>query len=456
MDEQTAAAPPPPSGPPRLLMGVGVEDTFVVEPHGDRRPLDEYALTDHYRRWSEDVDLLAATGADQVRWGIPWYRVHPEPGRFDWSWVDRVVARFEEVGVEPVVDLVHYGTPAWLGGGFLHADYPAALAEYAVATAERYPSLRLFTATNEPTVTAERCGEDGIWPPHRTGDAGYLAVLLPVARGVVAAQRAIAEVRPDAEHWHVEASRRFVGATGTGDRFGARVAHLREREFLHQDLVTGRVGEGHALLPHLRAHGVTDGELTWFAEHAVSADVLGVNYYPHVSTVRVVDEPGAREDPPPSAWPVTWDGLEGLVDLLHRWHARYPAVPLALTETADPGDVDRRVAWLHDSLATVLRLREEGLPLVGYTWWSLFDFLLWDYREGTGEPHEYLLGHGLWDLEPDGDGGFGRRRTAAADAFVALAAAHGRRAAATPVPSGPVPSAPVPPPLVTAPLGGPA
>lgn len=409
----------------RLLFGVGFEDTFVVESRAGARALDEYRLTDHYRRWEEDLDDLASTGADQARWGVPWFVVHPEPHRFDFDWLDRVVDRFAAIGVDPVVDLVHYGTPRWLENGFLNSAYPRALADFAAAVAQRYPSLRLFTPTNEPSVTAERCGEDGLWPPCLVGDDGYLAVLLPVARGVVAAQEAIAEVRPDAQLWHVEASRRFVGDV---DRYPDLVAHLREREFLHQDLVTGRVDDTHPLVAHLRAHGVDDADLAWFAQHAVTPDVLGVNYYPHVSTVRVVELPTAHDRPRTSQWPVTYDGVAGLQDVLRRWHARYPDRPLALTETADPGDVGRRIAWLRDSVDTVERLRREGLPVVGYTWWSLFDFPLWDYREGLGEPQDYLAGHGLWDLRWDEVAGFVRVRSAAAAVYADLATRHGLRA----------------------------
>ena len=367
-DRLSAAARAP------FMVGVGIEDTFVVEPRAGRRSLDEYVLTDHDRRWREDVELLVASGADQIRWGVPWYQVHPEPNRFDLAWTDQVLDALGESGAEVILDLVHYGTPAWLTGSFVDPGYPAALADLAATLAQRYPQVTVVTPTNEPSVTAERCGEDGIWPPHLEGDDGYLRVLLGVARGVVSAQRAVAEVRPDITFWHVEASRRFV-ALGARDPLGAngpwadRVAHLRERVFLHQDLVTGRVDDAHALVGHLRAHGVDDAELAWFAEQAVQPDVLGVNYYPHVSTVDVSAAPLVVPSggPRPSSWPVTYAGAKALEDLLRTWHARYPDVPLALTETGDPGSVDRRVHWQHVSMEVVQRLRAEGLPLVGWT-----------------------------------------------------------------------------------------
>lgn len=436
-----------------FTVGVGIEDTFVVEPRAGRRPLDEYVLTDHDRRWREDVELLVASGADQIRWGVPWYQVQPEPHRFDWSWTDQVLDALGASGVEIALDLVHYGTPAWLTGSFVDPGYPAALADLAATMVRRYPQITVVTPTNEPSVTAERCGEDGIWPPHLDGDDGYLRVLLGVARGVVTAQRAVAEVRPDIAFWHVEASRRFVvpagtgaataAAGGAGGAWAARVAHLRERVFLHQDLVSGRVDDHHPLAAHLREHGVSDADLAWFAEHAVRPDVLGVNYYPHVSTVDVGVAPPVvpADGPRPSSWPVTYAGAAALEDLLRTWHARYPDVPLALTETGDPGEVDRRVAWLHTSMEVVQRLRDDGVPLVGWTWWALIDFLLWDYREGSAPAPEYLLEHGLWDLVPDGtrpDGlpSYARVRTAAADAFADLAARYGRHSTAPAPPGG--------------------
>src|SRR5262245_31819842 len=99
---------------PRLRFAVGIEDTFVPQTRRGERSLDEYELTQHYRHWSEDLGLAEESGASMVRWGIPWYRVNPARGRWDWSWLDRVVDRFAELELELIVDLMHYGTPTWL------------------------------------------------------------------------------------------------------------------------------------------------------------------------------------------------------------------------------------------------------------------------------------------------------------------------------------------------------
>src|SRR5579862_6612659 len=104
-----------------FIWATGIEDTFICQP--DRRTgriLDEYALTQHYERWEEDLSLIASLGVRAARYGVPWYRVEPEPGIFDLAWLDSVLETLvNRHGVEPIIDLMHYGTPVWLEGSFL-------------------------------------------------------------------------------------------------------------------------------------------------------------------------------------------------------------------------------------------------------------------------------------------------------------------------------------------------
>jgi beta-glucosidase len=394
---------------------VGIEDTFV--PHGfpGHRALDEYELTQHYRFWSEDLGLAADAGATAIRYGFPWYRLNPAPGRFVWDWADRVVDRLDELGLEAIIDLVHYGTPLWLDNGFLNADFPARLAEFAAALAGRYRGrLRSWTPLNEPEITAMHCGEQGLWPPRLTGHDGYVKLVRAIIRSVVAAQRAVAEASGgQASFVHVEATFRYVGETAA---FAEEVELLRARQFLVQDLLRGRVDDAHPLAAYLRRHGFGDDDLAWSAANPAIADVLGVNYYPHLTTI----EYQAGELLPVHRRPRRDDGTAGLEEVLRAFAARYGG-PLMITETSVPGDVGRRLAWLDASLELVAGLRQEGLELVGYTWWPLFDLVAWDYREAAGPVVEHLATMGLYDLEVDEIGIMHRRPTAVADRFRAWA-----------------------------------
>src|SRR5687768_15588450 len=80
-----------PRGPDEFLWATGIEDTFIQDPSPRTgRTLEEYELTQHYERWREDVGLVGSLGVPAARYGIPWYRVNPGPGRWDWSFPDEV------------------------------------------------------------------------------------------------------------------------------------------------------------------------------------------------------------------------------------------------------------------------------------------------------------------------------------------------------------------------------
>lgn len=406
-----------------LRFALGIEDTFVPQSRPGQRPLDEYELMQHYELWETDLALTAQSGASMLRWGVPWYRVNPAPGRWDWEWLDRVVDRMERDGIDLIADLIHYGTPLWLEGEFAHPDYPERVAEYAAAVAERYRGrIRHYTPANEPLLNAMYCGEFGHWPPYLTGDRGFVTVLRALSRGIVLTQRAIAEQDPDADFVHVEASFRF---TGELDAHRETHEHLRHRAYIVQDLVMGRVDDAHPLARYLLANGFTDADLAWARENVAIPDVVGVNYYPQHSTERF--EAGVMLGGGPGELrPRVNAGTEGLRDVVTAFAERYRK-PVFLTETGFTGTVEERVAWLEESVAAVQGLRTDGVDVVGYTWWCLTDMFEWTYRYGDGDPMDYRLGMGLWALERDRAGVLTRVRTAAADRFreLALSATRG-------------------------------
>src|SRR5215218_7715 len=264
---------------PDFSWGLGVEDTFIPQTRPGLRALDEYELTAHYRLWREDFDLLKESGAQHVRWGVPWYRVNPAPGVFDWVWMDQALDYLvNTTGIVPIIDLMHYGTPLWLENAFINVNYPERIAEYAHAFAARYKNLvRYYTPLNEPLVNALFCGRLGQWPPHLEGDDGYVKVLMPVVRGVALTEKALRAADPGAIIVQVEAiEHHYTAAAELGERVAEEIAHI----YLPFDLFTGRVDTGHLLWPFLRKHGVTEADLHWLRDRPITVDMIGVNYYP--------------------------------------------------------------------------------------------------------------------------------------------------------------------------------
>ncbi|WP_417555131.1 family 1 glycosylhydrolase [Microbacterium sp.] len=406
----------------RLHMGLGIEDTFVPQHRPGERAIDEYELTEHYERFAEDFALASDVGATVLRWGVPWYRVSPEKGAWDWSWTDRAVDAMLSQGLRPIVDLVHYGTPLWLDEQFANPEYPQHIEDYARRFAERYGDrITDYTPVNEPVIHALFCGEYGYWPPYLEGAGGFARIAVNLARGFVRTQRAIAGVIGDrATFVHVEAAMDFVG-DDTAPEHHAEAERLRHQVHLVEDLVTGRVDDTHPLRDRLGT-AVSEVELDWFREHAVQPDIMGVNYYPRHSTELFeagVSHRGGFADPRPSVD----RGADGLRAALEGFAARYRA-PVMVTETCITGTVEERISWLEESTELVARMRDEGTEVVGYVWWPLFDMYEWTWRHSREPREAHLLTMGLYALTETPEGLL-REPTPAADRYRQIA----RRAA---------------------------
>lgn len=369
----------------------GIEDTFITAPSPKTgRTLDEYELTGHYERMDEDLALFAELGLRAVRYGIPWHRINPAPDVWDFSWADRPFERLLGLGIQPVVDLVHYGLPAWIEGAYLNPRFADYMAEYAARIAERYRGrIYTYTPLNEPRVTAWYCGRLGWWPPFRRSWRGFVAVMLGLCRGIVAAVERQRAIDPDIVHAHVDATDLYHSAA---PELAAEVARRQEIVFLALDLVSGAVRPGHPLHGWLLAHGAEPAQLAWFEEHALALDLVGINLYPLFSEKELLRGAGGRLRIRMRY--AAADIVERLADLYWRRYER----PLFVSETASLGAVARRMAWLDDSVAATARVRARGVPLIGYTWWPLFALVTWGYREGRKPPHDYIRQMGLWDL----------------------------------------------------------
>jgi beta-glucosidase/6-phospho-beta-glucosidase/beta-galactosidase len=371
--------------------------------------VDELEKTQHYTHWGSDLLKVKSLGVKSLRYGVPWHRIHTAPGEFDWTWIDGPMQMMQDLGLTPIVDLVHFGTPRWLEGAFANDAYPAAAAEFALHFALRYPWVKYYTCVNEPSISAALCGELEHWYPRGRGERSYVRMLQNIARSVILMTWAVRDTTHGARFVWVDTCE-YHHALDEANR--ERCDFLNQKRFLSHDLIWGRVNASHPLRAFLLEHGADPRALVWFEENGVQPDILGLDYY-------IQSEMSYEGE---AAHISGHDVRLGMAGVARHYHARYD-VPIMITETDAHDSIEARIRWLEETSAEMLGLRAEGVPVLGYCWWPAVDHIDWD--TGLAEDNGHVNPVGLFALVREPDGRLSRVETALTERFRQIAAQGG-------------------------------
>ena len=360
-----------------FLFATGIENSYPTLASGSR--IDQMEKCGHYARWEEDFALVRDLGLNALRYGPPYYRTHAAPDRYEWDSADAPMQRLRELGIEVIADLCHFGVPSWLGG-FQDAAFPVLFAEYARAFARRYPWVRYFTPVNEIFICANFSARRGWWNECESSDATFVRALRNLCMAHELAVEAILGERPDAiivqgesiEHFHPAGA----SATREADRLNG-IKHLSLDLTLGHELAPG-------MAAYLNDHGVTSNDLSFFRERrAVGQRWLGTDYYP--TCEHRVSATGHC---------TTSRRAVGFRTLALQYYHRY-GIPLFHCET---NRVSRHaVDWLDEQWRDIVHLRSVGVPVCGFTWYSLTDQIDWQYALRYERNHLHAVG--LYDLK---------------------------------------------------------
>jgi beta-glucosidase len=348
---------------------------------------------DHYHRWEEDLDLMAALGVESYRFSIAWPRVQPDGrgalNRRGVDWYRRLCVGLRERGIEPVATLYHWDLPQarQAAGGWSARDTAERFAEYAALMGDELgDAVDGWITHNEPWVVAFLGHAEGIkapgirdWPTalrvsHHLLLSHGLAVPALRASAPVGITLNLAPVRSD-------------------DRGAAlRMDGYMNRWFL-DPLLRGRYPED--MVEHYeRRYGpfdaVREGDL---AVVSAPIDFLGINYY---SPQRVRSDPArqplelGRVNPVPPTTAMGWEiDADGLHELLLRVRRDYGDVPIYITENGaafEDGPVvngtvedPRRVEYLRSHLESLSRAVADGVDVRRYFAWSMLDNFEWEH-----------------------------------------------------------------------------
>lgn len=403
-------------------------DTFARLPgavadghHGD-------VACDHYRRYAQDVALMARLNMKAYRFSTSWARCMPDgvtPNPEGIRFYSRLVDELLSAGITPWLTLYHWDLPQALEdkGGWANRDTAYRFAEYAAlmhsALGDR---VRIWTTLNEPWCSAFLGYAAGIHAPGRQEPQAALAAAHHLLLGHGLATRELRRLDPGAS----------LGITvnltvadpkdpaSESDRDAARRIDGQFNRIFLDPLLRGEYPADLLVdVAHLGLAGfIHKGDLDIIS---TPLDLLGVNYYHGESVTKdPVDLPGQGDQAPtadpggevrptsspfvaadgahsvPRGLPVTGMGWEvqpeGLRRLLNRLQQEYtgPAgIPIYITENGaayedapnEAGYVEDhdRLGFFAEHLRAVHDAIGDGVDVRGYLAWSLLDNFEWSF-----------------------------------------------------------------------------
>ncbi len=365
-----------------FMFATGIENSCPTIKGGTHR-VDELEKCGFYKHWKTDFALVEELGIRFLRFGPPIDRTWLGEGRYDWSFSDETFGDLRRRDIVPIVDLCHFGVPDWIGN-FQNPDFPRLFEKYACDFAKRYPWVQLYTPVNEMYICATFSAKYGWWNEQLTTHQGFVNALKYLVKANVLAMQAILDVRPDAIFIQSESSEYFHAENPAA----IKPAEIMNSErFLSLDLNYGRRVDSE-MYEYLMDNGMTREEYHFFLGNKIKQHcILGNDYY-------ITNEHRVAEDG--STYPS--GEIFGYSEITRHYYDRYK-LPVMHTETnlKEGPNGDEAVNWLWKEWANVLRVRNDGIPILGFTWYSLIDQIDWDtaLREDNGNVNPL----GLFDLD---------------------------------------------------------
>jgi len=368
----------PTKSPRNFMFATGIECSYPTIGHGKiRRDLLEE--TDHYNRYKEDLGLVKEMGLNGLRYNLPYYKIQKAPGKYDWEFADLALAEIKRLGITPILDLMHFGVPDWIEN-FQNPELPVHFAEYCAAVAQRYPWVRFYTPVNEIYVTARASARDGIWNEQLKSDKGFVTAMKHLVAASIMGNQQIAKYRPDCVIVQSE-SAEYIHEMRAVESDATRITN--KLRFLSLDLLYAHTIDAEVLLFCLD-NGMTREELKWFmAGEPPGYQIMGNDYYGR--NEKIIKPNGdlcAAED------------VLGWYTMTKQYYERYRK-PVFHTETNTFNALEAE-CWLWKQWVNVTRIRQDGVPVVGFTWYSLLDQIDWDIS--LAEKRGIVNACGLYDL----------------------------------------------------------
>ena len=366
----------------------GLPHTSFSEPSG--------IACDHYHRYEEDIRILKDAGLNAYRFSIEWARIEAEEGSFSESEMQHyldVIACCRRYGVEPVVTLLHFTSPAWLirKGGWeseTTVEYFARYVRYVIGHIgkdvkyvctinEANMGLQLAAISKRYMLMAKQAQEAAA--SQARNDEGKVQVGMNFEKMMENMKYAAME---NAQVFGTAQPQVFVSArTPEGDILVMK-AHEAARKVikeLYPDIRVGLTLSLHDLQAleggERQAEEAWNEEFTHYLPYIRDDDFLGVQNY-----TRTLYGPEGQL-PAPEGAELTQMEYEfypqALENVIRRTAKDFKGDLLVTENGIAIADDKRRIAFIDKALQGVKNCLNDGLPVKGYFYWSLLDNFEW-------------------------------------------------------------------------------
>ena len=361
----------------RFATGIECSNPTIA---GGKVRRDLLAETFHYDRWKEDLGLVAELGIKTLRYGLPVHKICASASQYDWEFADLAMAEIRRLKIEPILDLMHFGVPdAW--GDFQNPELPILFCDYCDKVAERYPWVRFYTPVNEIYVTVRNSARDGLWNEQKKDDRSFVTAMKNAVAADIMGCQTLAARRNDLIVVQSE-SAEFTHELSTSP--SDKVKLDNQLRFLSLDLLYANPPSADVML-FLLDNGLTREEYAWFMKgEPPGYQIMGCDYYGR--NEKIIKPDGKT---------CSGEDVLGWYQIVREYFERYKK-PVMHTET-NVFDPELAGQWLWKQWANALRMRRDGVPVLGFTWYSLIDQVDWDsqlaQKKGT------VNACGLYDLD---------------------------------------------------------
>ena len=390
--------------------GNNIHSDYWVMEHLKHTNFNEPSLdaVDHYNRYEEDIKLLAAAGLNAYRFSIEWARIEPKQGQYDKKEIEhyrKVLECCRENGVEPVVTMMHFTSPVWVikNGGWESEATVTAFAKYCSYVIEELGDLMHYVVTiNEANMGLQ-----------------VAAIAERYKRQMMAKMKA----DKAAKKFGKKSEESIEGTAQVGMNFNSMLKNMFWQGFENkkafgtrspQTFVSSRTTEGDILV--MRAHQAArtamkavkpelkiglslslhdiqpieggeeaakkewDDEFTHYLPYIKEDDFFGLQNY----TRSIIGADGIQ--PVPAGAETTQMDYEfypqALANVVRKVDSEFKklgvTMPIMVTENGIATDDDsRRIAFIDQATKGLADCITDGLPVIGYCYWSLLDNFEW-------------------------------------------------------------------------------